>query len=87
MWAAQNRRSSEMLTLHISNDDKNVLLPKAEFDKLIELFKKTEQVKIVQTELTDLINRLIALQELKRGETVNFDNVKEYWLRGDSTNV
>jgi hypothetical protein len=81
-----------MITLHITETEKTVTVPKKEFFKLVERYKKIEPVQIIEEESDDLTEEEIkiraeAMEELARGETINFQRMKDKWLKGESAGV
>ena len=81
-----------MITLHITETENTVSVPKKEFFKLIDRYQKIEPVKIIEEKSNDLTEEEIkirteAMAELERGETINFQRVKDKWLKGESAGV
>jgi len=82
-----------MLTLHAKKIKKNVVIPDSEFSKLIENYRKFEPIEVIEDDAPDYLTEEElrehdeAMEELERGETINFNDVKDRWLEGKSANV
>ena len=82
-----------MIVLNTITTEKNVIIPKDEFKKLIENYRNFETIEINEEYDPDYLTedefliRQEALDELERGETINFDDVKDKWLKGEPANV
>ena len=82
-----------MITIHKAEIENNVILSKEEFKMILENLRKIDKIEIVEIDdpdyLTDeeLEQLEIAEEEVKKGETVSFKNVKEKWFKGESVNV
>ncbi len=82
-----------MLTLHITETEHAVTIPRDEFLKLIDRFQTIEPIKIIEDEDPDYLTaeeikiRAEAMEELEAGETVDFCDVKNQWLKGESAGV
>ena len=83
----------KIIVLHTITTEKDVIIPKDEFKKLIENYRNFEVIEINEgydpdylTENEFLI-RQEALEEFERGETINFNDVKDRWLEGKPSNV
>ncbi len=82
-----------MLTLHKAETEYTVTIPKEEFLKLIANYQKYEPIEIIEDNDPDYLTgeeikiRTEAMEELERGETINFRDVKDKWLKGESANV
>ena len=82
-----------MLTLHITETEHAVTIPRDEFLKLIDRFQTLEPIKIIEDEDPDYLTaeeikiRAEAMEELEAGETVDFCDVKNQWLKGESTGI
>ena len=82
-----------MITLHITETEHSVTIPKEEFLKLLERCKSVENVEIIENDDPDYLTaeeiriRAEAMGELERGETVDFEKVKDKWLKGESAGV
>jgi hypothetical protein len=82
-----------MIVLHTITTEKDVIVPKDEFKKLVENYRKFESIEVKEEYDPDYLSeeefliRQEALEELERGETINFDDVKDNWLKGEPANV
>ena len=72
-----------MLTLHKTETRYTVTIPKEEFLKLIENYRKNQMIEIVEDDDPDYLTeeeikiRAEAMQELERGETISWDEMKK----------
>lgn len=82
-----------MIVLHTRTIDNKVIIQKEEFHKLIENYRRFEPIEVIEDDDPDylteeeLIIRREALEELERGEAINFNDVKDKWLKGEPANV
>ena len=71
-----------MLTLHITQTEETVTIPKAEFMKLIDTHNKIEPIQVIEDDdsehLTeeDLQDRAEAMEELENGKTISWSEMK-----------
>ena len=71
-----------MLTLHITQTEETVTIPKAEFMKLIDTHNKIEPIQVIEDDdsehLTeeDLQARAEAMEELENGKTIPWSEMK-----------
>jgi hypothetical protein len=82
-----------MFTLHTKKIKKNVVIPDNEFLRLIENYRRFEPIEVVEDDDPDFLTEGElrehdeAMKELERGETINFNDVKDRWLEGKPSNV
>jgi len=82
-----------MFTLHATRLKKNVIIQDNEFSKLIENYRKFEPIEVIEDDDPDYLTQEElrehdeAMKELERGETINFNAVKDRWLKGKPSNV
>lgn len=85
-----------MLTVHAKKRKNKITIPEKEFFELLKNYqnKQFEPIEIVfdddiLEELTDsdIAVRAKALEELQRGDTVKFRDVKDKWLQGKNAGI
>ena len=81
-----------MLTLHITKTQRNIIIPEADFLKLIESHKIIEPIQVIEHEMDELtedeLEQLrLAEERFEMGEYIDFDDVKEKWLRGENAEI
>lgn len=82
-----------MFTLHAKKIKRNVVIPDNEFSKLIENYRRFEPIEVIENDNPDYLTEEElrahdeAMKELERGETINFNDVKDRWLKGKPSNV
>jgi hypothetical protein len=82
-----------MFTLHTKKIKRNVVIPDIEFLKLIENYRRFEPIEVVEDDDPDFLTEDElrehdeAMKELERGETINFNDVKDRWLKGKPSDV
>lgn len=82
-----------MLTIHSIETKNNVIIPKKEFKKILETLKKMEDVEVLVNDDPDYLNEdeiaelEAAEEDLKNGNTVDFADIKEKWLKGESLDI
>ena len=82
-----------MMTIHSIETRNNVIIPKKEFREMLEKLKKVEDVEVLVNDDPDYLNEdeiaeLEAAEEaVKNGNTVNFADIKEKWLKGKSVDI
>ena len=88
----QQKGDKQMLTLYVTEIDNQIIMPREEFDLILDRLKDNHEIKVVWNDpdyLTEeeLKIREEAIRELERGETINFDDVKDKWLQGETGDV
>ena len=82
-----------MIVLHTKTIDNKVIIPKKEFQKFIENYRRFEQIEVIEDDDPDYLTEEElrehdeAMKELERGETINFNDLKNRWLEGKPANV
>jgi len=82
-----------VFALHAKMIRKNVVIPDSEFSKLIENYPRFEPIEVIEDDDPDYLTEEElrehdeAMNELERGETINFNDVKDKWLKGEPANV
>lgn len=83
-----------MFIIHAIRNGKNqVLLSEKEFSEIVEKLRQIQPVHIIETEAElietqeDHLGYLEAMEELERGEALDFDELKLSWLSGESADV
>jgi len=82
-----------MLTIHPVRTGDYVILSEQEFSLLVQTLLKTQPVEVIEKYADDIETeeeRLMyaeAIEELEQGKTIDFDMVKDFWLRGESADA
>lgn len=78
-----------MMTLHIVRNKNTVTVPQKEFFKMIDHYRSIGSIDVIENNVLDYLTeeeskiRAEAMEELIRGETINFRDVKDKWLKGE----
>ena len=72
-----------MIVLHTRTIDNKVIIPKEEFQKFIENYRKFESIKVIEEYELDFLTeenlqaRQEAMEELEKGEEISFEDWKK----------
>ena len=89
----QQKGDKQMLTLYVTEIDNQIIMPREEFDLILEELNGNREIEVIWNDDLDYLTeeelkiREEAIRELERGETINFDDVKDKWLQGETGDV